>query len=49
MITSSKILSVEEFFKGFKKLSIVEIILEREKDNPQVIFESINATGLDLK
>ena len=33
---------------GFKKLYFVEISLERGKDNPQKIFESLNSTGLDL-
>jgi len=26
----------------------VDVILERDKDNPQLIFESLNSTGLDL-
>lgn len=30
------------------KLMIVEISLERQKDNPQRIFESLNSTGLEL-
>jgi uncharacterized protein with ParB-like and HNH nuclease domain len=34
--------------KGLDKLSFVEISLEREKDNPQRIFESLNSTGLEL-
>lgn len=34
--------------KGLDKLMFVEIILERDKDNPQRIFESLNSTGLDL-
>ena len=35
-------------YYGIKKLIIVDVILEREKDNPQLIFESLNSTGLDL-
>jgi len=35
-------------YLGVKKLIIVDVILEREKDNPQLIFESLNSTGLDL-
>lgn len=35
-------------YKGIKKLIIVDVILERDKDNPQLIFESLNSTGLDL-
>ncbi len=34
--------------KGLSKLTFVEISLERGKDNPQRIFESLNSTGLDL-
>ncbi len=33
---------------GIKRLIFVEISLERGKDNPQRIFESLNSTGLDL-
>jgi uncharacterized protein with ParB-like and HNH nuclease domain len=34
--------------KGLDKLMFVEISLERGKDNPQRIFESLNSTGLEL-
>ena len=33
---------------GLKRLIFVEISLERGKDDPQRIFESINSTGLEL-
>ena len=33
---------------GLGKLSFVEIKLERGRDDPQRIFESLNSTGLDL-
>lgn len=33
---------------GIGRLLFVEISLERGKDNPQRIFESLNSTGLDL-
>ncbi len=33
---------------GLSKLMFVEISLEREKDDPQRIFESLNSTGLEL-
>ncbi|PUD68980.1 DUF262 and DUF1524 domain-containing protein [Helicobacter pylori] len=39
---------LETIFKGLDKLMIVEISLERSKDNPQLIFESMNSTGKDL-
>ena len=38
----------KQILEGFKKLYFVEISLERGKDNPQKIFESLNSTGLDL-
>jgi uncharacterized protein with ParB-like and HNH nuclease domain/predicted transport protein len=40
--------NVGTIYTGIKKLIIVDVILEREKDNPQLIFESLNSTGLDL-
>lgn len=33
---------------GLGKLMFVEISLDREKDDPQKIFESLNSTGLEL-
>ncbi|WQT45317.1 DUF262 and DUF1524 domain-containing protein [Helicobacter pylori] len=36
---------LETIFKGLDKLMVVEISLERGKDNPQIIFESMNSTG----
>ena len=48
----TKIVSLEiesvELFELFKKLQIVDIELEREFDDPQLIFESLNSTGVDL-
>lgn len=38
-----------EILEGMKKLEIVEIVLDKSQgDDPQVIFESINSTGLEL-
>jgi uncharacterized protein with ParB-like and HNH nuclease domain len=34
--------------KGLSQLMFVEISLDRKKDNPQRIFESLNSTGLEL-
>ena len=34
--------------KGLSKLIFVNIALDRQKDNPQRIFESLNSTGLEL-
>ncbi|MDU9717404.1 GmrSD restriction endonuclease domain-containing protein [Helicobacter pylori] len=39
---------LETIFKGLEKLMVVEISLERSKENPQLIFESMNSTGKDL-
>ncbi|GAA8442589.1 DUF262 and DUF1524 domain-containing protein [Helicobacter pylori] len=39
---------LETIFKGLDKLMVVEISLERGKENPQLIFESMNSTGKDL-
>jgi len=38
----------EEVLGGVEKLLLVDIALERDHDNPQLIFESLNSTGLDL-
>ena len=40
--------NIQTIYHGVKKLSIVDVILESGKDNPQLIFESLNSTGLDL-
>ena len=34
---------------GLSKLMFVEVSLDREKDDPQRIFESLNSTGLELE
>ena len=40
--------SFNTIMNGLKRLIFVEISLERGKDDPQRIFESLNSTGLDL-
>lgn len=35
-------------FKGLEKLTIVWIALEKGKDDPQLIFESMNSKGIEL-
>lgn len=35
-------------YMGLNKLIIVDIALDRDFDNPQLIFESLNSTGVDL-
>lgn len=37
-----------QVLEALTKLEIVEIVLTKGEDDPQVIFESINSTGLDL-
>ncbi len=39
---------LETIFRGLKKLMIVEIALEKGKDDPQLIFESMNSKGIEL-
>lgn len=41
-------LKPENILKGIQKLFIVDVSLDRNYDNPQLIFESLNSTGLDL-
>lgn len=38
----------ETVLRGVSKLIFVDIALDRQKDNPQRIFESLNSTGLEL-
>ncbi len=40
--------NIEPICKGLAKLMVVDIALDRNHDNPQLIFESMNSTGLDL-
>jgi uncharacterized protein with ParB-like and HNH nuclease domain len=40
--------SPNEIFQAIKRLDIVDIRLKTSEDNPQLIFESLNSTGLDL-
>ena len=35
-------------YLGVARLSIVEVTLDRGIDNPQLVFESLNSTGVDL-
>lgn len=39
---------IDEICNGLAKLMIVDISLERNQDNPQLIFESMNSTGKAL-
>lgn len=39
---------LESIYKGINKLDLVYIVLTKNQDNPQLIFESMNSTGLNL-
>ena len=39
--------NVEIIIRGLKKLIFISVVLDQE-DNPQLIFESLNSTGLEL-
>jgi uncharacterized protein with ParB-like and HNH nuclease domain/predicted transport protein len=39
---------LKEICMGLAKLVIVDIALDRDQDNPQLIFESMNSTGKEL-
>ena len=40
--------NLDLLYQGILKLMIVDISLNSEHDNPQLIFESLNSTGLEL-
>tara|TARA_R110002167_G_scaffold159918_1_gene355643 strand:- start:1741 stop:3819 length:2079 start_codon:yes stop_codon:yes gene_type:complete len=40
--------NVAAIYNGLMRLFVVDVALEKEVDNPQLIFESLNSTGLDL-
>lgn len=40
--------NVTDIYNGLQRLFIVDVALEKDVDNPQLIFESLNSTGLDL-
>lgn len=46
-ISKNKI-SLGDLYKGILKLIVVDISLDSNYDNPQLIFESLNSTGLEL-
>ena len=39
--------SIDELLNGIEKLTVIDISID-PADNPQLVFESINSTGLDL-
>ena len=38
----------DKLYRGIGRLEIVDVTLNREIDNPQLVFESMNSTGVDL-
>ena len=40
--------NLEIVYRGIERLQIVSIVLDPPQDNPQLIFETLNAKGLDL-
>jgi len=46
-IRSSEV-DLDRLCDGIQKLILVDIVLNREHDNAQLIFESLNSTGLEL-
>ena len=48
-IVNERLISVDDLFDAIDKLQIIDIQLQPDKgDDPQLIFESLNSTGLDL-
>ena len=40
--------NLDDVYRGVTQLNIVDVKLERRVDNPQLVFESLNSTGVDL-
>ncbi len=47
-LLSSRQDDLDVICKGLAKLMVVDISLDRDQDNPQLIFESMNSTGREL-
>ena len=39
----------EDVYQGIARLNVVDVTLDRGVDNPQLVFESMNSTGVDLR
>ena len=39
----------EGVYRGVARLNVVDVTLDRGVDNPQLVFESMNSTGIDLR
>ncbi|MDY6917635.1 MAG: DUF262 and DUF1524 domain-containing protein [Chloroflexota bacterium] len=38
----------DRVYRGIVKLEIIDVTLDRHADDPQLVFESLNSTGIDL-
>ncbi len=47
-ITRLPDVDVEAVYRGISRLVVVDVSLDRGTDDPQLIFESLNSTGMDL-
>ena len=47
-LATMDVTGLEAVWQGVEKLLVVDVSLERGQDNPQLIFESLNSTGLEL-
>ena len=47
-LSELKHVNLEIVYRGLQRLEIVDIMLTRNQDNPQLIFESLNSAGLPL-
>ena len=41
-------LSPDEIYQAINRLEVVDVALDRRYDDPQLIFDSLNSTGIDL-
>ena len=48
LLKRADLADLKAVFEGIRKLMIVDIELEYGSDNPQLIFDSLNSTGLEL-
>lgn len=39
----------ETIYQGIARINVVDVTLDRKIDNPQLVFESMNSTGVDLR
>ena len=46
LLKRADLADLKAVFEGIRKLMIVDIVLEYGSDNPQLIFDSLNSTGL---